>query len=512
MDPDTRSPAGTTLRYREVLSPSVSPFKRTHAYDAVDDLGRMTVRDPSMRPLRVGEIPSGWARERIVRFTGDVHVELSATAPTPIPSVAGEQAVLSFRTEPEVPVGFFRDSANNLFVRAESSRTVHLSYVLAAPEHAFAAPDGAVPNYAPGSSALRGSEPEPAVPSFLAALHTRVLTHVNARRDAPLRPTLDTLIGHFRNYRDAELPASPEGNLYLRLALGGVGACRHRAYAFALTLHALGVPARYVGNEAHAWAEVYLAGTGWTRVDLGGWDVPLRDDGAPRARFVPRNPDPFPWAPNRASGYSTGVASAPPDPRHRDRRHPEEPPNGGLGPGREVIAQDTPPENPSQSVGSRTGAASTARGGGTSAVSSEGHVERTGLGEASDDPDVLAGSDGNRGAKHGTILRLLSVQSAEARGGRGVVRGTLLECSGDARDETGAAVANLPMILELVRGRHVVAMMGSGRRTLSLGTTITNDVGRFEARVMLPLEIDAGTYSIRARTPGDANHARAQVE
>ncbi len=339
MDLETRSPAGATLRYTEVFSPSIAPFKRTHAYDAVDDMGRLTVRDPSLRPLRVGEVPASWSRERVARFTGDVQVELTGGSPTPVPSVAGDEAVLSFRTEPEVAVGFFRDSAGNLFVRAETARTVHLSYVLAAPQYAFVAPDGSVPNDLPGSSALRGPEPEPAAPPFLVTQHPRVLARVGARRDQPFSVTLASLIRYFRAYRDADLPASGETSQYLRLALGGVGACRHRAYAFVLTLHALGVPARYVGNEAHAWAEVFLTGTGWTRVDLGGWDVNLRDDSATRERFVPENADPFPRPAGYANGYSTYGASAPPDGSQRRGHHPEGPQNQGLGPDHDPATQ-----------------------------------------------------------------------------------------------------------------------------------------------------------------------------
>ncbi|MAT93273.1 MAG: transglutaminase [Halioglobus sp.] len=63
------------------------------------------------------------------------------------------------------------------------------------------------------------------------------------------------------------------------------GFCEHYAYAFVLMMRAAGVPARvvagYQGGEinpvnrtvivhqfdAHAWAEVWLAGQGWTRVD-----------------------------------------------------------------------------------------------------------------------------------------------------------------------------------------------------------------------------------------------------
>jgi transglutaminase-like putative cysteine protease len=41
----------------------------------------------------------------------------------------------------------------------------------------------------------------------------------------------------------------------LDLARGKRGVCRHRAYAFVIVAQALGIPARFVQNEAHAWVE-----------------------------------------------------------------------------------------------------------------------------------------------------------------------------------------------------------------------------------------------------------------
>ena len=72
------------------------------------------------------------------------------------------------------------------------------------------------------------------------------------------------------------------------------GFCEHFAAAFVVTLRAAGVPARvvtgYQGGElnpvdgtlvirqsdAHAWAEVWLAGSGWQRIDPTAASAPLR--------------------------------------------------------------------------------------------------------------------------------------------------------------------------------------------------------------------------------------------
>ena len=106
---------------------------------------------------------------------------------------------------------------------------------------------------------------------------------------------------------------------------------------------------------------------------------------------------------------------------------------------------------------------------------------------------------------------MLSVQSTESHGGS-VVRGTVVLCEGDARDEANAPVADLTVVFQLMQGSHVVEMMRNGRREAALGTTVTDERGAFRARVMLPLELEAGTYSIRVMTPGDPRHTRAQAE
>jgi hypothetical protein len=80
------------------------------------------------------------------------------------------------------------------------------------------------------------------------------------------------------------------------------GFCEHFSSAFVFLMRAAGVPARVVTgyqggdlnpvdgrftvrqSDAHAWAEVYLRGRGWTRVDPTVLSVPRRlDDGLARS-------------------------------------------------------------------------------------------------------------------------------------------------------------------------------------------------------------------------------------
>ena len=82
-------------------------------------------------------------------------------------------------------------------------------------------------------------------------------------------------------------------DIYLDLALSKKGVCRHRAFAFLVTALNLGIPARMVVNEAHAWVEVF-DGTLWHRIDLGGAALNLDqqdDPGGP----VQAAADPYAW-------------------------------------------------------------------------------------------------------------------------------------------------------------------------------------------------------------------------
>lgn len=524
MDRDTHSRPGEELSYREVFNPAVSPFKRTHAYDAVDEAGRLVVRDPSLRPMPV-DAPAAWGSLPAARFTGDVFIELSPQSPTPVPSVAGEQRVVSYRTVPETTLGFFEDSAGNLFVRARVAelRRVRLAYVLEAPQRAF------VPTHLPeatlSTEAAHLGAPAPLVPDFLRAGSGEVLQRVGLGANASMAVGVARLAGYFRAFRDDELPGNLDGQTYRVLALGGVGACRHRAYAFALTLHALGVNARYVGNEAHAWAEVAIPGRGWARVDLGGWDVPLRSEASSdREAFVPDAPDPLPRPPGYGEMYSSGAAP----PRSRHGRPDEEPGAAptdpaqvasgdagtlAAGDGATVTAGAPSPDGTGPAVATASGGApgTTMGAGGTPGEPAAGATAAALATAANPNPAAPSEAlreDPSRGepevARVGTTLRVTSVRGTEEGDPTGaLVRGRMIEVTGEAQEESGAPAANLPVTFELWRGGRAVLVERGVEPTTSLGTTVTGEDGRYSARVLLPVRLEWGPYELRARSSGD---------
>lgn len=500
LDANTRSPAGTRLTYREVFTPSVSPFKRTQAFDAVDSRGRLFVRNPVLRPISVGPAQRDG---RMQRFTGDANLEVSPDRPTPLPSVAGESVVVGYRTTPRVSVAFFQDSAGNLFVRGERVATVRLTWVLEAPQRSFV--PTTVPAIPVDRVAARLGVDAPTSPPFLRADAPAVFSHFDVGPQRTLDVVLDRLTARYRAFRDADLPAPPSGSLFRSLATGGVGACRHRAYGFALTLMALGVPARFVGNEAHAWVEVQIPDNGWTRIDLGGWDVPLQEQGPGVAEaFVPERADPFPRPPEYANGYSTrGASPGSPSPRTHAPPSPPEP------------RGDEPGESPETAS---PGARVTASGAGPARPGAAPAAAASTPDPASDDPSVSAQPRRTPGetdapTRSRTTLRLEEVSPVGGGApGAGFVRGTLVRCVGEALDDEQRPVADLSVQVELLRDGVAVQVDRGARRSGNLGSTATGPDGRFEARVLLPVELGAGSYELRVRTPGDARHLPARSE
>jgi hypothetical protein len=111
----------------------------------------------------------------------------------------------------------------------------------------------------------------PVLPERVESDALELARELGLSRGDPFDRVLRTLAEHFRSFEESEEPPNDTGNIYLDLARGMRGVCRHRAYAFVITAMALGVSARFVQNEAHAWAEVHMPERrGWLRVDLGG--------------------------------------------------------------------------------------------------------------------------------------------------------------------------------------------------------------------------------------------------
>ena len=198
--------------------------------------------------------------------------------PQRLPGIGGQAASASAEMEIAAAVPVFE--------RVRYAATSYPAYSLQADEPAerlrpwLALPAGFNPRTLAWAATLRRADPGASVAAVLQAF-----------RDGPFRYTLEPpLLG--KNAVDDFLFVSQ------------AGFCEHYAGAFVVLMRAMGIPARvvtgYQGGEqnpldaalavrqsdAHAWAEVWLAGRGWVRVDPTAAVAPERIERAP-ARALP---------------------------------------------------------------------------------------------------------------------------------------------------------------------------------------------------------------------------------
>jgi hypothetical protein len=138
------------------------------------------------------------------------------------------------------------------------------------------------------------AELKPQIPDGVRASAKRQLDRLGIDADTALDVSFNRLIGYFRGFEAKELPKNAKGNLYRDLVDNQAGVCRHRSFAFMITATALGLPTRYVTNEAHAFVEVWFPERGWQRIDLGGAALRMEVTGADdKTLHRPRSDDPF---------------------------------------------------------------------------------------------------------------------------------------------------------------------------------------------------------------------------
>lgn len=310
-----------SLNYNEVFSPSIAPMKRWNAFDTVileGDTPVLTVLQPEARsPLLVTEATTATvAGVPYARFWGDMVVDFREASRLKIPSVAADVLLTSLETVPETAVSFESNDIGELFVVAdEPAALVRLVMRLEATEAQFVLPE--IPDVASDSL----SELLPPMPPSVTDDALTFAGELGLSRGDALFEVLDRLVGYFRAFEESDVPPPSTGNIYLDLARGLRGICRHRAYAFTITAQALGIPTRFVHNEAHAWVEIAVplnGGVIWSRIDLGGAVVNLDgQDLRQGPRFRPIFDDPFTPARDFAEAPPQEVEPPPVDTRVR---------------------------------------------------------------------------------------------------------------------------------------------------------------------------------------------------
>jgi transglutaminase-like putative cysteine protease len=290
--PDRQTSLETNIPYYPVFTPSINPFKRVTAYDTVvlDDGTPILAIGPSPRTRieAVGaevESPDG-PRDR---FWGTVVLDFTDGEVVPFPSVAPGSRILTITTEPERLLTIERDEADNYYARSRAGGQVRVVFLMDALRSYFGAPLAQTP--------LSELDPIEMPASVRRDADTFNATLGLSRASSNFDDAIATLTSHFRAFEESRTPPRDSGNIYLDLATQRLGICRHRAYAFVISAHALNIRARFVQNEAHAWAEVEIPGADWLRVDLGGAANGLDPRGDSGPAYDPNVSDPLPRPP-----------------------------------------------------------------------------------------------------------------------------------------------------------------------------------------------------------------------
>jgi hypothetical protein len=446
--PDRITDLEGTLGYYEVFTPAITPFKRVSALDAVSLDGTtplLGVGDPVRRPVLVEGLsaapPDARPRDR---FWGSVVLDFSEGNVVPLPTVSPESRLLSVQSD-NVTLSFERDGADNFFAVATlvGARQVRLTYVIDAPRSYFG---GSLPSAR--SDALATEVPP--LPEKVERDALAFARELGLTRGMDSAQALKVLVEHFRSFTESKVAPRDTGNIFLDLARGKRGVCRHRGYAFVITAQALGFPARFVQNEAHSWVEVKLPEVGFVRIDLGGAAEGL-DARATRDKpfYHPAVEDPWPRPAAYAESYS--------------RAERAQAASGAL-------ARGSAGDRPSADRSLRPTLARTQSGSGSARLN-DGRTPVT-LNVTRYVPEVL--------------------------------RGTGLDVEGFAQLRSGAPVAGLRVEVSLAAT--------DAQRALLLGVTVTDEAGRFGGTFSVPPSIEPADYALVVVTPGDARHAAARAE
>jgi hypothetical protein len=491
--PDRVTDFESTLHYFEVFTPAIAPYKRVSALDAValaqdgktPELAVARTQPRVAVPIEGASAPPPDARPRDA-FWGSVVLEFEGGTTVPLPSVAPESRVLTLRSEPEALLRVERDSADNFYVVAAAPLRgeVRLTFLMDAPRGYFSRP------LSPLRVDTRAAE-VPALPASVAERAIRFAGELGVRRGMPFDAALRTLVAHFRAFEESSTPPTDSGDIYLDLARGKKGVCRHRAYAFVITAQALGVPARFVQNEAHAWVEVKQPDdSGWMRIDLGGAADGLEAHGARDAPMHrPDTPDllPRPEAFERSYSQQRGASRG-------GGGTPLTLPGAGGG-------MSADPASPGSAGGSAAGDSSAAGAtSGNPLFAAVNGTQPTPAGTG-DSPSERA-EEGDSGASWlpapaARVALAIDVQSYY----REVFRGRELLVLGRVTDTAGVGVAEQRVEVSLRTAR--------GDRALLLGVTVSAQSGDFRGNFGIPPAVPVGDYQLLVVAPGDARHAAA---
>jgi transglutaminase-like putative cysteine protease len=267
-----------------------------------------------------------------------VLIQLKPGVDVPLPSVAPDMRILSYEVKPKIKLQFSKDGADNFFVRSdESGASGQYRLVFYADADAGYFAPSLPPTKYRVRDVIANTPPElkPVIPPAVRREALVTLANIGIDESYDLGIAFNKLVQYFRAFQAGEI-ANPSGNLYRDLCDSKAGVCRHRSFAFAVTANTLGIPTRYVQNEAHAFVEVWFPKRGWQRVDLGGAALRMNVTGADnKTLHRPRTEDPFAKPPEYKNQYTDleGDIRGLTDQQKADKKKglDQAPPSGAVG-------------------------------------------------------------------------------------------------------------------------------------------------------------------------------------
>jgi hypothetical protein len=482
--PDRSTGPDSTLNYVSVFNPDVIPFKRMTVFDAINDDYTLRVAHPAPTDVPVGGTHDARTHDR---FYGDVRLLLSPGEDVPLPSVAPDMRILSYETYPPIKLKFSKDGADNFFVRSDEA-SAHGQYQLTFwcdADARYFAPSLPSRKYTI-DELINRSPPEyrVVVPDRVRAEGEKTLQkdkfalaspRYGVDRKTDLGVAFDHLVSYFRAFQAGDI-ANPTGDIYRDLCDSQAGVCRHRAFAFMVTASTLGIPTRYVQNEAHAFVEVWFPDRGWQRIDLGGAALRMNVSGADDKRMHrPRADDPFAKPPEYKDQYTQleGDIRGLTDDQKSERKKPADqaPTSGQIAAG------------PGKLDGNGSGAGSNAL------------ADNSPIGPDRISPDPTKPVKPQDPKKPTPSLSVVSSDDS-------VFRGDALRVEGVA-NAGGKPIANHRVDIFLSPAG------AGGQGSIPVGYGVTGPDGRFRAEVNVPPTVDLARYEIRLSSSEDATYNAA---
>jgi len=499
------------LNYHAVFQPSVFPYKRVVSQnqpvrEGEDEYGLSTRRGQLERV----QVSAGRGnREGVDTFWGSVLIRAEEGTLHPIPSVAPNQRVLAIESEPSVDWRVLRDEAGNFYLRGGHRGRVRVNMKVAVPAFYFSGEFGGLGD--------GGWERFPAVGGERESMRdaaSRVVEAIGVSREQSPSAVIEDLIYHFRDFETKALPERlRSGDRYYNIATSQIGVCRHRSLAFVITARHLGIPARYLFNEAHAFVEVYWPEGGWRRIDLGGAARDIGYSGGSSDSVHARSSeDPLPQPPayrrelerlERLQGGSDDDGGEGQSSGGEQRAGTGSDGSGNVN--TESEGEDgssrSQRESPAGERGERMNIGDSASG---------GSEERR---RASGDEPVASESGGESGEPEMESVEQLQSGGASSGDGRDDSQGrpTRLTIRADGasvyRGEQLTVRGRLTSEGEPVAGREVVILFGASGETEAeqmqrVGSAQTGQDGRYAVEVQIPKESKIGRWQLQARFGG----------